>query len=170
LDATTCDILSKTSEHPIYLTLGNIPNWRRCKVDAKVLLAYLPRIKETNEYKNQKDYSITKHYLFQHLLEVLIEPIRSGGFDLYTDDDIIWCYPFLSELLGDMPEHHSFTLTYSSPNCNMPCYACITLKDEFNNPLIDHSTIQLHTPAMMQNVLKNGDTTKYSLHNMKNVF
>jgi hypothetical protein len=69
-----------------------------------------------------------------------------------------------------MPEHHSLTLTYSSPNCNMPCYACITLKDEFNNPLIDHSTIQLRIPAMMQNVLKNGDATKYSLHNMKNVF
>lgn len=34
-DATTC----KTSEHPIYLTLGNIPNWRRNKPDAKVLLS-----------------------------------------------------------------------------------------------------------------------------------
>ena len=27
-DATTCDVLGKTSEHPVYLTLGNIPNWR----------------------------------------------------------------------------------------------------------------------------------------------
>ncbi len=26
-NATTCDVLGKTSEHPIYLTLGNIPNW-----------------------------------------------------------------------------------------------------------------------------------------------
>ncbi|EXX55613.1 hypothetical protein RirG_223860 [Rhizophagus irregularis DAOM 197198w] len=169
-DATTCDVLGKTSEHPIYLTLGNIPNWRRSKPDAKALLAYLPRIKETNEFKKWKDCSMVKHYLFQRSLEVLIEPIRSGSFDLRTDNGIIWCYPFLSELLGDMPEHHSLTLTYSSPNCNMPCYTCITLRDEFNNPLIDHSTIQLRTPIMMQNVLNNGDATKYSLHNMKNIF
>ncbi|CAB4413656.1 unnamed protein product [Rhizophagus irregularis] len=170
LDATTCDVLGKTSEHPIYLTLGNIPNWRRSKPDAKALLAYLPRIKETNEFKKRKDCSMVKHYLFQRLLEVLIEPIRSGSFDLRTDNGIIWCYPFLSELLGDMPEHHSLTLTYSSPNCNMPCYTCIILRDEFNNPLIDHSTIQLRTPIIMQNVLNNGDATKYSLHNMKNIF
>ncbi|PKY60677.1 hypothetical protein RhiirA4_431298 [Rhizophagus irregularis] len=134
------------------------------------VLAYLPRIKETNKFKKRKDCSMVKHYLFQCSLEVLIEPIRSGSFDLRTDNGIIWCYPFLSELLGDMPEHHSLTLTYSSLNCNMPCYTCITLRDEFNNPLIDHSTIQLRTPIMMQNVLNNGDATKYSLHNMKNIF
>ena len=28
-DATTCDHLGKTSEHPIYLTLGNIISWCR---------------------------------------------------------------------------------------------------------------------------------------------
>ena len=26
-DATTCDHLGKTSEHPIYISLGNISNW-----------------------------------------------------------------------------------------------------------------------------------------------
>ncbi|RGB25020.1 hypothetical protein C1646_772326 [Rhizophagus diaphanus] len=69
-----------------------------------------------------------------------------------------------------MPEHHSLTLIFSSPNCNMPCYACITLKDEFNNPLIDQSTIQLCTPTMMQDVLRNDNAAEYSLHNMENVF
>ena len=26
-DATTCDMLGKTTEHPVFLTLGNIPSW-----------------------------------------------------------------------------------------------------------------------------------------------
>ena len=69
-----------------------------------------------------------------------------------------------------MPEYHSLTLTFSSPNCNMPCYACITLKNEFNNPLIDNSTIQLRTPIIMQNALKNNEITQYSLQNIDNIF
>jgi len=142
-DATTCDMLGKTSEHPVFITLGNIPNWRRNKPDAKVLLAYLPRMKETDEHKKQKEFYTAKHHLFQRSFEVLIEPIKSGSFDLRTDDGMIWCYPFLSELLGDMPEHHSLTLTFSSPNCNMPCYACTTLKNEFNNPSIEFNYIHL---------------------------
>ena len=44
-DATTCDHLGKSSEHPIYLTLGNIISWRRNKPDAKILLGYLPQLK-----------------------------------------------------------------------------------------------------------------------------
>ena len=41
-DATICDHLGKTSEHPIYLTLGNIASGIRNKPNAKVLLGYLP--------------------------------------------------------------------------------------------------------------------------------
>ena len=134
------------------------------------MLAYLPRMKETNEHKIRKDFSEAKRHLFQRSFEILIEPIRSKGVDLRTDNDIIWCYPLLSQLLGDMPEHHSLTLTYSSSNCNMPCYVCTTLKDEFNNLLIHHSTIQLRTPKMMKQVLTNGDAIEYSIHDMENVF
>jgi hypothetical protein len=172
-DATICDVLGKTSEHPIYITLGNIPNWRRSKPDAKVLLAYLPRIKATNEHKKQKDFSMAKHHLFQRSMEVLIEPIRSGsigGIDLRTDNGILWCYPFLSELLGDIPEHHAMTLTFNSANCKMPCNSCIMPKNNFNDPLIDHSMIQLRTPEMMQSVLRDGIAAEYSLYNIENIF
>jgi hypothetical protein len=44
-DSTTCDHLGKTSEHPIYISLENIPNWQRNKPDAKVLVDYLPKLK-----------------------------------------------------------------------------------------------------------------------------
>ena len=34
-DATTTDTLGKSQLHPIYVSLGNIPIWRRNKSDAK---------------------------------------------------------------------------------------------------------------------------------------
>ena len=55
-------MLEKTSKHPIYLTLGNIPNWRRNKPDAKALLAYLPRIEASHE-KKQEDFA-TENMIF----------------------------------------------------------------------------------------------------------
>lgn len=42
---TTCDHLRKTSEHPIYILLGNIPNWQWNKPYVKVLIGYLPKLK-----------------------------------------------------------------------------------------------------------------------------
>src|ERR1044072_9132285 len=53
-DTTICDILGKSSEHPIYLTLGNISNWRRNKPDAKAVIGYLPKIKATTESEKTK--------------------------------------------------------------------------------------------------------------------
>src|SRR2546430_2011754 len=44
-DSTTCDHLGKTSEHPIYISLGNIPNWMQNKPNSKVLVSYLPKLK-----------------------------------------------------------------------------------------------------------------------------
>ena len=100
-------------------------------------------------------------------MKILFEPIISGGLDLRTDDGILWYYPFLTILLGNLPEHHAIILTYNSPNCKMPCHICITPKDEFNNPTIDHSTIQIHTPEAMQYILENGMSEEYSLHKLK---
>jgi len=161
-DATTCDMLGKTSEHPVFLTLGNIACWRRNKPDAKALLAYLPKIKASDQK--------SKHSLFHRSMEILVEPIKSGSIDLHTSNGILWCYPFLSVLLGDIPEHHEMTLTFNSPNCKMPCHICTTPKDRFNDPLTNDSTIQLRTPELMQYVLQNKMSEEYSLHNIDNPF
>ena len=42
VDGTTIDTLSRKSEYPIFLTLGNIPILRRNLPDAKVLIGFLP--------------------------------------------------------------------------------------------------------------------------------
>ena len=46
-DATTFDGLGKTSGHPVFLTLGNLPNWVRNLPEAKVLLGFLPKVQDT---------------------------------------------------------------------------------------------------------------------------
>ena len=46
-DATTFDGLGKTSGHPVFLTLGNLPNWFRNSPEAKVLLGFLPKVQDS---------------------------------------------------------------------------------------------------------------------------
>ena len=47
-DATNVDILGKSQLHPIYMTIGNIKNWRYNKFDVKQLLGYLPTLSASN--------------------------------------------------------------------------------------------------------------------------
>src|SRR5204863_7014334 len=121
-DVTMCDQLGKTSEHPIFLTLGNIPSWIRNKLDAKVLLGYLPQLKaKTISQKKTKSFQTAKRALYQHFLNILTQPIldyNNNGFNLQTDNNELWCYPFISVMLGDLPENAAVTLTFNSINCN----------------------------------------------------
>ena len=56
-DSTTCDHIGKTSEHPIYISLENIPNWKRNKPNSKVLVGYLPKLKaKDNITKNSESF------------------------------------------------------------------------------------------------------------------
>ena len=48
-DATTCDVLGKNSQHPIFLTLGNIPQKYRNKQYAKSIIRFLPILKAKKE-------------------------------------------------------------------------------------------------------------------------
>jgi hypothetical protein len=85
-DATTCDQLGKSSEHLVYLTLGNIPSWRRNKPDAKALVCYLPILKaKTNSEKKSKSFLLAKRALFHHAFDTIMHPLlpyKDIGFDL----------------------------------------------------------------------------------------
>ena len=60
-DATNLDTLGKSQLHPIYMSIGNIKNWRRNKSDAKELLGYLPILKARDI--NEKNQPILKWQL-----------------------------------------------------------------------------------------------------------
>jgi hypothetical protein len=70
-DATNCDSLGKSQLHPIYMSLGNIPAWRRNKQDAKQLLGYLPIIHTANSNKQKEQVRQT----FHKCLEIILEPV-----------------------------------------------------------------------------------------------
>ena len=55
-DVTTTDRLEKNSLYPIYISLGNIPMWRRNKEDAKEFLGYLPIISARDETKKKSSH------------------------------------------------------------------------------------------------------------------
>ena len=54
--------------HPIYISLGNIPIWRRNKLDAKQLLGYLPILQAANKDLVREVF----HKSLRHLLEPII--------------------------------------------------------------------------------------------------
>ncbi|CAB4437000.1 unnamed protein product [Rhizophagus irregularis] len=146
-DATTLDHLGKSSEHPVYLSLGNIANWCRNKRDAKVLLGFLPKLKQLHNRKNNKDnFVLAKRMLYQHCFDIMTQPIyeklENNGLDIILDNQIIWAFPFLSEFIGDLPEDAALTLTYASSRCKRPCHICTVTIDELNNPNLSRSQIE----------------------------
>jgi hypothetical protein len=173
-DATTCDHLGKSSEHPIYLTLGNIVSWRRNKPDAKVLLGYLPQLKgETISQKRSKSFKLAKHALYQHALDILTRPLldyKDNGFDVRTDNAVLWCYPFISVLLGDLPENAAMTLTFNSVKCSHPCHMCLIENDDLNNVKLNDDRITLRTPENTKDAIKEDLANQYSIHSMENIF
>src|SRR5207249_10414844 len=82
-DSTTCDHLGKTSEHPIYISLRNIPNWMRNKRNSKVLVGYLPKLKaKDNITKNSEFFRRLQRQVFQRCLRILLTPVLNQN-DMY---------------------------------------------------------------------------------------
>ena len=70
-------MLGKSQLHPIYISIGNINNWRRNKPDVKQLLGYLPILKPyDNSQKKSNDFKVAVHETFHKCLKVLLEPIQ----------------------------------------------------------------------------------------------
>jgi hypothetical protein len=174
-DATTCDHLGKISEHPIYLTLGNIPSYIRNRPDSKVLLGYIPQLKAKSIFqKRSKSFRLAKRTLYQYSLDILTKPLldyKDTGFDLQMDNGAeLWCFPFISAMLGDLPENAALTLTFNSVNCKYPCHKCLVENDELNNITLNNDQIVLRTPENMDDYVNRGIANQYSLHNTKNIF
>src|SRR5277367_2234663 len=110
----TCDHLGKTSEHPIYISLGNIPNWLRNKPYAKVLVGYLPKLKaKDNNTRNSKFFRKLQRRVLQRCLQILLSPILNKN-DMYfvVKNEIHAFTPKISAILADMAEAGAFTATY----------------------------------------------------------
>ena len=169
-DATTCDHLGKTSEHPIYISLGNIPSWLRNKPHAKVLVGYLPKLKtKDNTTKNSKFFRKLQRQAFQRCLQILLSPILNKE-DMYfiVKNEIHPFTPKISVVIADMAEAGSFTATYLPSTSKRPCCYCTIENDNFNNMAL--SNITLRTPKNMQKIIDMNQAHEFSIHEEFNFF
>ena len=107
-----CDHLGKTSEHPIYISLGNIPNWMRNKPNSKVLVGYLPKLKaKDNTTRNSEFFRKLQRQVFQRCLQILLSPILNQT-DMYfvVKKEIQLFTPKISVILADLAEAATFTV------------------------------------------------------------
>ena len=66
-DGTTFDGLRKTSGHPVFLTLDNIPHKLWNKPEFKVLLGFLPKIEDSMNKINEEFRSLQWEIYYKYL-------------------------------------------------------------------------------------------------------
>lgn len=173
-DATNVDTLGKSQLHPIFMTIGNIKNWRRNKPDAKQLLGYLPILKHNNatEKKNEK-FKIAARTAFHNSLKVLLKPIlelKDSGIDLTLNDQTIWFFPRISVVIADWPEAATFCLTYKSPMSSFPCHFCLVSKDNLANINLHTDEMEIRTHDNMQDCFDQDLNKSVCIENVPNFF
>ena len=169
-DSTTCDHLGKTSEHPIYISFGNIPNWVRNKPDAKVLVGYLPKLKAKDNFmRNSELFRRLQRQMFQRCLQILLSPILNKN-DMYfvIRNEVYPFTPKISVILADMTEANTFTMTYLPSTSRRPCYCCLVDNNDLNN--MELSNISLRTPENMKKIINKNQANKFSIHKEFNFF
>ncbi|RHZ74777.1 hypothetical protein Glove_219g125 [Diversispora epigaea] len=170
-DAITTDTLEKNLLHPIYLSLGNIPTWRRNKEDAKQLLGYFPILFAKNKTeKESSDFKKLARKTFHDSIKFLLDPLfqGDGGVDFNIDGKDVWFFPRISTIICDWPEACTFLLTYKSANSNYPCHFCLVQKEDLIDIRKDQLIFRDH--VNMKEYFNNGTSNSASLEQVDNYF
>ncbi|GBC15518.2 hypothetical protein GLOIN_2v1762814 [Rhizophagus irregularis DAOM 181602=DAOM 197198] len=153
-NATNVDTLEKSQLHSIYLSIGNIKNWRCNKKDAKQLLAYLLILKSNNITERKSEtFKIAVRECFHKSLELLLDPLlklNKNGIDLFLNNEMIWFYPRVSAIICDWPEAATYCLTYKSPMSKHPCHFCLVTRDNLADLNLQIDDITPRTYVNMQ--------------------
>ncbi|GET64361.1 hypothetical protein GLOIN_2v1762814 [Rhizophagus irregularis DAOM 181602=DAOM 197198] len=173
-DATNVDTLGKSQLHPIYLSIGNIKNWRRNKKDAKQLLAYLPILKSNNITERKSEtFKIAVRECFHKSLELLLDPLlklNKNGIDLFLNNEMIWFYPRVSAIISDWPEAATYCLTYKSPMSKHPCHFCLVIRDNLADLNLQIDDITPRTHVNMQQYFNQNSGNSVCIENISNFF
>jgi hypothetical protein len=170
-DATTFDGLGKISGHPVFLTLGNLPNRVRNLPEAKVLIAFLPKVQDSG-IKTTKSFRNLQREVFHKCFEIMLRPLLEKPDALYlgVKEQPIRFAARISFFLSDMLEADEVTAIYKSARCKMPCHTCMVLQDDLNDMNIKPENITLRTHENMQEILRDGQGKDFSVHSVKNAF
>lgn len=171
-DATLCDHLGKTSRHPIFMILGNIPLARRNKTDAKILLGYIPNLEHHSlPEKKSAQFCSASRNLFHSALATILRPLRiisNTGIHLYVNGNLGWFYPHLALIIADWPEACTMCATYSSPNSLHPCHFCLVDRNAMNNVHINKEDIIIRNENDVKDALHHGNSKQISVHYVRN--
>ena len=169
-DSTTCDHLGKKSEHPIYISLGNIPNWQRNKPNSKVLVGYLPKLKaKDNLTKNSEPFRKLQRQVFQRCLRILLSPIlNQTDMHFIVKNEIHPFTPKISVILADLAEAATFTSTYLPSTSKRPCCFCLTSNEDLNDMAL--TNVVMRTPERMKEAIDVNQANELSLHTDFNFF
>ncbi|RHZ69714.1 hypothetical protein Glove_280g55 [Diversispora epigaea] len=171
------NILETGSLHPIYISLGNIPTWRKNKEDAKQLLGYLLILSAKDE--REKKFSKFKKLVrktFHNSIKFLLDPLFTNddddgdGIELKIDNEIFWFFPRVSTIICDWPEACTFSLIYKSTNSNYPYHFCLVSKENLNNIYLRDDQMVLRNKENMLQYYNNSTTEKASLEPVFNYF
>jgi len=128
---------------------------------------------KTISQKRSKSFQLAKRSLYQYALDILTRPLldyKDDGFDLLMDNGELWYFPFISAMLGDLPESAALTLTFNSVNCKCPCHKCLTEVDNLNNTQLNNDQLILRTPENMRAAINEDLANQYSIYSMENIF
>jgi hypothetical protein len=162
--------LEKSNLHPIYISIGNIKNWRRNKPDAKQLLGYLPILKASDiTKKHSEDFKNATRSAFHKSLEILLDPLLSlrNGIELNLNNETVWFFPQISVIVADWPEAATYCLTYKSPMATFPCHFCLVKRDNLADTNL---TIEIRTHDNMRRFFEQGSTKSVCIENIQNFF
>ena len=173
-DATNVDTLGKSQLHPIYVTIGNIKNWRRNKPDAKQLLGYMPILKASNNTEKQSEtFKNAARNIFYKSLEILLDPLlrlNNNDIDLTLDKKKIWFYLRVSIVIADWPEAATYCLTYKSPMSNYPCHFCLVARNNLADLDLRINDVRPRTHVNMQQHFNQGSGKSVCIENLDNFF
>lgn len=162
--------MGKSNLHPIYISIGNIKNWRRNKPDAKQLLGYLPILKANNNTEKQtENFKNATRIAFHKSLEILLDPLLSlsNGIDLDLNNETFWFFPRISVIVADWPEAATYCLTYKSSMANFPCHFCLVKRDNLADTNL---TIESRTHDNMRRFFEQDSTKSVCIENIQNFF
>jgi hypothetical protein len=170
-DATTFDGLGKTSGHPIFLTLGNIPNSFRNLPEAKVLVGFLPKLQNCMNQTSSAFRSLQRES-YHRCFKTLLFPLHKKPDALYfgVKGRAILFAPRISVFLADMLEANDVTATYKGARCKMPCHNCMIPLEKLNDMKLSSEEIIPRTKQKMQLAIKENRMKEVSVHNIENAF
>src|SRR5256884_5533307 len=169
-DATTFDGLGKTSGHPVFLTLGNLPNWVRNSPEAKVLLGFLPKVQDSG-IKTTDAFRSLQREVYHKCFNIMLRPLLEKPDALYfgIKGQVKIFAPRISYFLADMLEADEITAIYKSSRCKMPCHTCMVLRSDLNNMNLTLENIPLRTHRNMQEIIST-QGKDFSIHSVTNSF